>query len=120
MFDGLNKDLFRKSVEYLVKNKNGWPRFSGDKALVEGFMKNGFSAQLARRRIAVGCNWMSLPGLEYTMNDLVKINMAKVFEVSYTEMMNEQKIIAPPGSGCYSTSIWLRQSKHQPTEFAIT
>ena len=30
---------------------------------------------------------MSLPGLEYTMNDLVKINMVKVFEVAYYEMM---------------------------------
>ena len=49
-------------------------------------MRNGFSAELARRRIAVGCNWMSLPGLEYTMNDLVKVNMAKVFEVAYDEL----------------------------------
>jgi formate C-acetyltransferase len=28
---------------------------------------------------------MSLPGLEYTMNDLVKVNMAKVFEVAFKE-----------------------------------
>ena len=83
---GLDKNLIRKSLEYLVKNKNGWPRYSGDKALVEGFMKNGFDASLARKRIAVGCNWMSLPGLEYTMNDLVKVNMAKVFEVALSEM----------------------------------
>lgn len=103
--DGLNEELFRKSVEYLVKNKNGWPRFSGDKALVEGFMKNGFSAELARRRIAVGCNWMSLPGLEYTMNDLVKVNMAKVFEVSYDEMID--------GKNTYGTSqLWTLFSRH--------
>ena len=87
VWDGLDPKLLRKSVEYLVKNKNGWPRFSGDKALVKGFMKNGYSAQLARQRIAVGCNWMSLPGLEYTMNDLVKVNMAKVFEVAWQEML---------------------------------
>jgi formate C-acetyltransferase len=84
--DGMDKNLFRKSVEYLVKNKNAWPRFSGDKALVEGFMRNGFDIETARQRIAVGCNWMSLPGMEYTMNDLVKVNMAKVFEVSFKEM----------------------------------
>lgn len=103
--DGLDENLFRKSVEYLVKNKNGWPRFSGDKALVEGFMKNGFSAALARRRIAVGCNWMSLPGLEYTMNDLVKINMAKVFEVSYDEMIE--------GTDTYGTpQLWVLFSRH--------
>ncbi|MCR5519526.1 MAG: formate acetyltransferase, partial [Bacteroidales bacterium] len=101
----LDKDLLRKGVEYLVKNKNGWPRFSGDKALVSGFMKNGYSAQLARERIAVGCNWMSLPGLEYTMNDLVKVNMAKVFEVAYQEMT---------GSACdYSTEkLWNLFAEH--------
>jgi len=89
VWDGLDKNLLRKSVEYLVKNKNGWPRFSGDKALVKGFMRNGYSSVLARQRIAVGCNWMSLPGLEYTMNDLVKVNMAKVFEVAYEEMLEK-------------------------------
>lgn len=83
---GLNKELMHQSLRYLVKNKNAWPRYSGDKALVEGFMRNGFDAKLARKRIAVGCNWMSLPGMEYTMNDLVKVNMAKVFEVALQDM----------------------------------
>lgn len=82
----LNNELFHQSLAYLIKNKNAWPRFSGDKALVEGFMKNGFDETLARKRIAVGCNWMSLPGLEYTMNDLVKVNIAKVFEVALADM----------------------------------
>ncbi|WP_319268682.1 pyruvate formate lyase family protein [uncultured Draconibacterium sp.] len=88
--DGMDEELFKRSVYYLIKNKNAWPRFSGDKALVEGFMKNGFDAATARQRIAVGCNWMSLPGMEYTMNDLVKVNMAKVFEVAYFEMMADK------------------------------
>lgn len=85
--EGLDEKFFLKSVDYLFSNKNGWPRYSGDKALVEGFVHSGFSRELARKRIAVGCNWMSLPGLEYTLNDLVKINIAKVFEVSFEEMM---------------------------------
>lgn len=89
---GLNKELFRTSLRYLIKNKNAWPRYSGDKALVEGFMRNGFSIELARKRIAVGCNWMSLPGLEYTMNDLVKINMPKVFEVALSEMRKKYSL----------------------------
>ncbi|MCG8582186.1 MAG: pyruvate formate lyase family protein, partial [Bacteroidales bacterium] len=88
--DGMDQELFKRSVAYLIKNKNAWPRFSGDKALVEGFMKNGFDAATARQRIAVGCNWMSLPGQEYTMNDLVKVNMARVFEVAYNEMLGDQ------------------------------
>jgi formate C-acetyltransferase len=66
VWDGMDRGLFRRGVEILLANRLGFPRFSGDKALVEGFMKNGYSAELARSRIAVGCNWMSLPGLEYT------------------------------------------------------
>lgn len=87
--DGLDPRLLRKGVEYLLEDRKAWPRFSGDKALVEGFMRNGYSAELARRRIAVGCNWMALPGLEYTMNDTVKINVAKVFMVAFDEMMDD-------------------------------
>ncbi|MBP5182200.1 MAG: formate acetyltransferase [Lentisphaeria bacterium] len=88
--DALDKNLFRKGVEILLKNKLGYPRFSGDKALVAGFMKNGYDASLARKRIATGCNWMSLPGLEYTLNDVVKINIAKVFEVAFHETVSEK------------------------------
>lgn len=83
--DGMDRRLFRRGVEILLENKLGYPRFSGDKALVAGFMRNGYSVDLARKRIATGCNWMSLPGLEYTLNDVVKINIAKVFEVAFRE-----------------------------------
>lgn len=84
--DGLDQKLFYRGVELLFKYQKGWPRFSGDRALVEGFMRAGYSEDLARQRIAVGCNWMSLPGLEYTLNDVVKVNLAKVFEVAMNEM----------------------------------
>ncbi|MDD6309400.1 MAG: pyruvate formate lyase family protein [Clostridia bacterium] len=86
--DKLDKDFFKKSVAYLFKNKQGWPRYSSDSALAEGFMKCGYSLELARKRVAAGCHWMCIPGMEYTMNDTVKINLAKVFEVSYYEMIN--------------------------------
>ena len=76
--DGLDPRLLRKGVEYLLEDRKAWPRFSGDKALVEGFMQRLFRRVGPPRRIAVGCNWMALPGLEYTMNDTVKINVAKV------------------------------------------
>ena len=86
--DKLNEDFFVKSIEYLFKNKQGWPRYSSDNALVEGFMRCGYSRELARRRVAAGCHWMCIPGMEYTMNDTVKINLARTFEVAYDEMMN--------------------------------
>ena len=85
VFDGMDERLFHRGLEVLFEDRKAYPRFSGDKALVEGFMKNGYSAELARGRIAVGCNWMSLAGLEYTLNDLIKVNLAKVFEVAFSE-----------------------------------
>ena len=103
--DGLDPRLLRKGVEYLVEDRKAWPRFSGDKALVDGFMRNGYSAELARRRIAVGCNWMALPGMEYSMNDTVKINVAKVFMAAFDEMM-----AAEPAPSI--ESLWERFEEH--------
>lgn len=84
--DGLPDDFFRRCVELLFKHKHGWPRFSGDQSLVSGFVRRGFSFELARKRIAVGCNWMAIPGIEYPLNDSIKVNMARVFEVALLEM----------------------------------
>lgn len=86
--DNIDPEFMRKAVSCLFSNRNGWPRFSGDKALVEGFMRCGYSRELARKRLASGCHWMSIPGMEYTLNDVVKINIAKVFEVAFREMMD--------------------------------
>ena len=91
-FDKLDKRLFYRGIQILIEDKQAYPRFSGDKALVEGFVRCGYTEQLARKRIAVGCNWMSLPGLEYTLNDLVKVNMAKVFEVAFYECAGSGKL----------------------------
>lgn len=104
--DKLDEKFFKKSVEYLFKNKQGWPRYSSDSALAEGFMKCGYSLELARKRVAAGCHWMCIPGMEYTMNDTVKINLLKVFEVAYQEMM-EDKSEAPS-----SENLWKRYEKH--------
>ena len=90
--ENCDKNFLRTAVEYLLKNKNGWPRFCGDKALLEGYMKNGVSKEIARERIAVGCNWMCVPGKEFPINDTVKINIAKVLEVALDELKNEDDI----------------------------
>ncbi|MDR2649675.1 MAG: pyruvate formate lyase family protein [Clostridiales bacterium] len=83
----INLDFLKTSVGYLFKNKNGWPRFSGDDALTNGFMRKGYPKELAVQRVAVGCHWMSLPGMEYCLNDCVKLNNAKHFRIALDEMM---------------------------------
>ncbi len=88
--ENCDKKFLEKAVYYLIKNKNGWPRFCSDKALCEGYMRNGVDKKTARERIAVGCNWMCVPGKEFPMNDTVKINIAKVFENAYLDMKSEE------------------------------
>ena len=83
--DKIDPVFLHKSVECLLRNKQGWPRYSSDTTLMEGFMRCGYSKELARKRVAAGCHWMCIPGMEYTMNDTVKINLAKVFEVAWNE-----------------------------------
>ena len=104
--DNLDPVFFRKSIEYLFKNKQGWPRYSSDKALMEGFMRCGYDKELARRRVAAGCHWMCMPGMEYTMNDTVKVNLAKVFEVAFDEMMADTSV--EPSID----ALWAQYQKH--------
>jgi len=58
-------------------------------------MRCGFSKELARRRVAAGCHWMCIPGMEYTMNDTVKINIAMVFQVAFQDMMVNADTVEP-------------------------
>ncbi len=81
--------FLRFAVELLFKNQNGWPRFCGDQALLDGYRKNGVDKATARERIAVGCNWMCVPGREFPMNDTVKINVAKVLEEALKDLRKE-------------------------------
>lgn len=89
--ENCDREFLKKAVYYLLKNKNGWPRFCNDRALCDGYMKNGVDKKTARERIAVGCNWMCVPGKEFPMNDTVKINIAKVFDVALNEMRAEKE-----------------------------
>lgn len=83
-------EFLKLAVKYLLKNKNGWPRFCSDKTLCEGFMKQGVDKKTARERIAVGCHWMAVPGREFPMNDVVKVNIAKVMDVALEELRKEK------------------------------
>lgn len=110
--DNINEELFRKGVEYLFKDGNGWPRFSGNKGLMNYARNENVTREMAAERIAVGCNWMALPGREYPLNDCVKINVARVFDIAYHEMMDE---------GTYSLDIlWKKFVRHLEKAVDIT
>lgn len=110
--ENCDPEFLRKAVYYLFKNKNAWPRFANDKALCDGYMRCGIDKSIARKRIAVGCNWMCVPGIEFPMNDTVKINIAKVFTVALEEMK---------ASGKYTTEkLFALYEKHLVKSIEIT
>ena len=86
--DGLDPRLLRKGVEYLIEDRKAWPQVlrrqgPGRGLHAQRLLRPSWHASASPS----GCNWMALPGLEYTMNDTVKINVAKVFMVAFDEMM---------------------------------
>jgi formate C-acetyltransferase len=87
MHDKIDPAFLRRAVTYLFTDRNGWPRFSGARGLLQYERNPGVTHADAARRIAVGCNWMAVPGVEYPLNDCVKINVARIFRLSFDEMM---------------------------------
>jgi len=84
-----NPKLLEKGVFYLFKDKTSFPNFISDENINIGFMKNGFPAKLARQREKTGCHWCSVPGREYGMNDVIKVNFAAIFDIALREMLSD-------------------------------
>ena len=73
--DGLNPDLLRRSVEYILEDGSGVD-YSCNVGCEQGYARNGFPLELARQRAKVGCNWTALPGREYPLQDVTRANLA--------------------------------------------
>ena len=114
VWDGLHPKLFDNAVEYLFDDKVGSPRFMGEKGLTEGFMRNGYPLELARQRVASGCHWCAIPGKEYTLNDIVKINIAKVFDVAFRDFL------ADPDAERNVDALWTFFENHMRRAIDVT
>jgi formate C-acetyltransferase len=112
--EGLNRELFRRGLEILLADRMGFPKFLGDGPVNEGFMRNGFPLELARQRIYAGCHWTAIPGREYGMCDLIKIELATVFLFALQEMMAERSVA--PGT----PELWRRFEAHLRQAVAVT
>ncbi|MBT7861855.1 MAG: pyruvate-formate lyase [Gemmatimonadetes bacterium] len=84
--DGLNPELLRRAVQYLFEDGFGCT-FVCSKGLDEGYIRNGIPLHLARMRAKVGCNWMSLPGLEYGLQDVSRVCLTAPFLHAFRDMM---------------------------------
>jgi formate C-acetyltransferase len=102
----VDPNLLRRGVEIMFEDRTGIPKFLGVDRTSEGFAKNGLPIELGRQRAYSGCHWCAIPGREYTVNDCVKVNLARVFEVSLKDM------IATPGLEPGIDALWHCFEKH--------
>ena len=75
VFEGSDDKLLRRALEHIMEKGSG-ACFSLSKGIEEGFVKQGHPRELARMRAKVGCNWVALPGIEYPLQDVTRVNMA--------------------------------------------
>jgi len=87
----MDQALMDKAIDMQLNDRNGTPRFWGVDNIVGGFQKLGFSYADGTKRTQTGCHWFCVPGREYTLADVIKINFAAVFNVSFSEMMAKDK-----------------------------
>ena len=79
--------LLKRAVEVIFEDKAGTPKFLGVENTIHGFARNGYPLEIARQRTYGGCHWSAIPGREYTLNDMAKINFARVFELAFQDML---------------------------------
>jgi formate C-acetyltransferase len=82
--------LLRRGVEILCQDRTGVPKFLGIDNWVTGFARNGYPLEIARQRAYSGCHWSAIPGREYTLNDIPKVNLAGVFLAAWDDLFAGQ------------------------------
>jgi formate C-acetyltransferase len=104
--DQVDPGLLRRGIEIIFADRNATPKFLGIDNTTAGFARNGYPLELARTRAYSGCHWSAIPGREYTMNDMPKVNFAAVFDVAFREML------ADPSSEPSIGALWSRFERH--------
>lgn len=89
VFEGSDDKLLRRALEHIMEQGTG-VAFSLAKGIEEGFVKQGHPRELARMRAKVGCNWVALPGIEYPLQDVTRLNMAWPLHYALEEVMADE------------------------------
>lgn len=88
--DDIEDKLFRRGVDVILEDKRGYPKFLGMKNMVEGFVRSGYPIEAARQRVYAGCHWHAIPGREYPHMDMMKVNLPRVLEVAFQDLMADK------------------------------
>lgn len=81
-----NDELLTRAIRYLFEDGTG-VSYSCGTGLDRGYMRNGRPASLARMRSKVGCNWTALPGMEYCLQDVTRVCLAKPLLLALDDML---------------------------------
>lgn len=106
--------LLKRGVEIQFEHKMGFPKFLGIDSAVKGLIRNGYDVKSARQRAYSGCHWFAVPGREYAMRDIIKINFAKVFLVALHDVAED------PAASPTVAKLWERFEFHLRRAMAVT
>ncbi|MCL2815238.1 MAG: pyruvate-formate lyase [Oscillospiraceae bacterium] len=90
LHDKVNKTLLKRSLEYMIEDGSG-VCYSCNIGCEEGYAKNGYAPALGRMRAKVGCNWVAVPGREYPLQDVTRVNMAQALIFALADIRKEKK-----------------------------
>lgn len=102
--DKVNSVLLRRSLEYTIEDGSGVD-YSCNIGCEQGFSKNGYPLQLARKRAKVGCNWTCIPGEEYPLQDVTRCNLGFALHYALQDIRQEPSLNALFDRFCYHTKI---------------
>lgn len=71
--------LYHLAVKTLVRGKQGVPVLLNDDALKGGMRNRGIPEEKVKEYIYGGCQWMGIPGQEYSLNDGTKLITPAIF-----------------------------------------
>lgn len=103
---GAAEALLRRAVEYTIADGYG-VCYSLEKGIAEGFAKNGFPVELGRMRVKCGCNWVAIPGREYPLQDVTRVNMAVALHYALDDLQKD--------GNCSMERLWERFCAHLAT-----
>lgn len=103
VWEGMDRSLLRQALEYMVEDSTG-VSFALSGGLDSGFVKLGHTDGLARMRAKVGCNWTALPGIEYCLQDVTRVDLVKPMLLAIDEVVAEE---AEPSMD----ALWARYSR---------
>ncbi len=98
----VNPALLRRSLEYTIEDGSGVD-YSLNVGCEQGYMKNGYPLQLARKRAKVGCNWTCIPGEEYPLQDVTRCNLGFALHYALLDIRKEPSLKALFERFCFHT-----------------